>query len=52
MGENCVAAMNYEISGFYSSGGQASANFFCSDRAQAPFKYFQGGGFLTLEGPL
>ena len=30
VGENCVAAIKFEISGFYSSGGQASAHLFCS----------------------
>ena len=44
VGENCVAAMKFEILGFYSSGGQASAHLFCSDGGQAPSKIFRVGG--------
>ena len=40
MGKNCVAAMKFEISGFYSSGGQASAQ-----TGPGPFKFFSGGAF-------
>ena len=54
VGEDCVAAMQFEISGFYSSGGQATAHIFCSDRAQTPFNFFQGVGvnFSTPGGQI
>ena len=57
VGENFVAAMAFGISGFYSSGGKASAHLFCSGRAQAPqivSKGGGGGGFSTTAagGPL
>ena len=47
VGENCVAAIKFEISGFYSSGGQALLHtFFCSDEARPPSNFFRGGGGL------
>ena len=46
VGENFVAAMEFGISGFYSSGGKASAHLFCSGWAQAPQIVSRGGGAI------
>ena len=44
VGENCVAAMKFDFSGFYSSGGQDFAHLFFR-WAPGPLIFFQGGLF-------
>ena len=46
VGENFVAAMAFGISGFYSSGGKASAHLFCP----GPSNCFRGGGGFDHSG--
>ena len=42
VGENCVSAMDFEISGFYSSRGQSSAHLFAR-MGPGPSNFFHGG---------
>ena len=44
VGEKCVAAMKFVISGLYSSGDQASPHFFVQMRPRSPSIFFRGGG--------
>ena len=43
VGENCVAAMKFEISGFTTPGARLLHTFFCSGGPQAPLSFFSGG---------
>ena len=54
VGENCVAAIKFEISGFYSSGGQASAHLFLLRWGPGSAQFFSGGRglFNPRGGPL